>query len=341
MMDKMDDSDWIEKAERKENQGLTWVYIPTSALGVSTGTGKLMADYTFRITKAARVKEARTKIMSALDEDGRRVFSPQHLIEILDENRENWWLLAGITQSAFSRYLETELGMRKIELAGPTHQQKFIRYLWREPSPIEVASSLRSTAYLCHASAVFVHGLTEQLPKVLYVNYEQSVKPKPSGKLTQEGIDRAFRGKQRESTFAFEYEEFRFILLSGKNTNRLEVRTKRLPEGGKVQVTSLERTLIDIAVRPTYAGGVFQVLEAYRSAKATLSIGKLIATLKQLDYIYPYHQAIGFYLDRAGVPPKATDRLRELGTKFKFYLAHGMRENVFDERWQLFHPKGM
>lgn len=300
-----------------------------------------MADYAFRITKAARVKEARGKIIAVLDEDGRRVFSPHDLIQILDMNREDWWLLSGITQAAFIRYLEAELGMRKIELAGPTHQQKFIRYLWREPSPVEVASSLRSTAYLCHASAVFVHGLTEQLPKVFYANYEQSVKPKRSGKLTQEGIDRAFRGKQRESTFAFEYEEYRLILLSGKNSNRLEVQTKRLPDGGKVHVTSLERTLIDIAVRPTYAGGVFQVLEAYRNASATLSIGKLVATLKQLDYVYPYHQAIGFYLDRAGVPEKTTERLRELGTEFKFYLAHGMRDKEFNERWQLFHPKGM
>jgi predicted transcriptional regulator of viral defense system len=237
--------------------------------------------------------------------------------------------------------MEEEIGLRRVELAGPTHQQRFIRYLWREPSPIEVASSLRSTAYLCHSSAVFVHGLTDQLPKTLYVNYEQSEKPKPSGKLSQEGIDRAFRGKQRESTFAFEYGEFRFILLSGKNTKRLEVLTKHLPQGGEVQVTSVERTLIDIAVRPTYGGGVHEVLEAYRNAKGQVSVGRLVATLKQLDYVYPYHQAIGFYLDRAGYAEKQWERLRELGLEFKFYLAHGMKQTTYDERWRLFHPKGM
>ena len=113
---------------------------------------------------------------------------------------------------------------------------------------------MRTNAYLCHASAVFVHGLTDQLPRVLYVNYEQSVKPKTSGGLTQEGLDRAFRGTQRESTFAFDYDGYKIILLSGKNTRSLEVQNVQLQAGGKVRVTSVERTLIDITVRPTYAG---------------------------------------------------------------------------------------
>lgn len=297
--------------------------------------------YPARISKAAKVKEARKRIARTLDEDGRRVFRTQDLDQILEDNRENWSVLSGVTRSAFVRFLEDELPLRTVVLGGPSHQQRFLRYLWRNPSPLEVASSLRSTAYLSHSSAVFVHGLSDQLPTVLYANYEQSVKPRPQGALTQEGIDRAFRGKQRESTFVFEYESYRFALLSGKNTGRLEVQTVRLPEGGEVLVTSLERTLIDIAVRPIYAGGVYQVLEAYKGARESLSVPKLVATLKRLDYVYPYHQAIGFYLEKAGVPEKETEMLKKLGTNLRFYLAHGMTETAFDERWLLFHPKRM
>ena len=116
--------------------------------------------------------------------------------------------------------LLNEFQLRKVKLKGPTHQTQFFRYFWGEPSiPAVASSSLRSTAYLCHSSAVLVPGLTDHEPTIYYANYEQSVKPRPTGELTQASLDRAFGGKQRESTFAFHFVEYRVVLLSGKNTN--------------------------------------------------------------------------------------------------------------------------
>jgi hypothetical protein len=131
------------------------------------------------------------------------------------------------------------------------------------------------------------------------------------------------------------------VQLSGKNTGRLEVFPLDIGAGFSVDTTSLERTLIDIVVRPTYAGGVSQVLEAYKAARDRISVTKLITTLKQLNYVYPYHQVIGFYLQQAGVPENEYNQLKTLGLDFDFYLTYGIKEPDHRSDWRLFVQKGM
>jgi predicted transcriptional regulator of viral defense system len=90
------------------------------------------------------------------------------------------------------------------------------------------------------------------------------------------------------------------------------------PEALGIPVTNLERTLIDITVRPDYAGGVQNVLDAFRIARARLSVQTLISTLDQLSYLYPYAQAIGFLLQHAGYDDDCLKPFRARVGQFKF-----------------------
>jgi hypothetical protein len=161
--------------------------------------------------------------------------------------------------------------------------------------------------------------------------------------LSQLAIDRAFANRQRQSKLWFDFGGYRLMILSGKATGRLEVTTMTTGAGELLDVTKLERTLIDITVRPVYAGGVFQVLEAYRQAKDLVSTNTLLATLRKLDYIYPYHQAIGFYTWKEPVSGSLNGKSScSSGTDFDFYLSHSLPpDRLYDARWRLFYPAGI
>jgi hypothetical protein len=287
-----------------------------------------------------RLLKAIEDITKFFDASSRHVYTAVELRAILTERRSEWKLPANTTSTKFIDFLIEKTRMRKISLASQDYKS-FDRYIWGEVSPYLLGLSLNRDAYLSHATAVFLHSLTDQIPRLIYVNHEQSPKPKSTGVLSQETLDRAFAKKQRRSNYILHNNESQFVLLSGKQTGRLGVIVMPSALGETLQVTSLERTLIDIVVRPEYAGGVYQVLEAYKSAKSTMSVNVLMATLKKLDYVYPFHQAIGFYMQKAGYEYERWDRLRKLSMNFDFYLTHDMRDKELNAFWRLYVPKGL
>jgi predicted transcriptional regulator of viral defense system len=201
--------------------------------------------------------------------------------------------------------------------------------------------TLKPGCYFSYYTAVKFHGLTEQLPKTTYLTVEQFNASISKGEMNQAAIDRAFRGNPRTSTNIAESKDFRICVVAGRNTAKLGViEQAAVPDAAPLRFTNLERTLIDITVRPVYAGGVFEVAKAFELAKDRLSVNALTAMLKKLKYTYPYHQAIGFYLERAGYKSSLIDLLRKLPMDFDFYLTHQKGETDYIKDWRLFIPKG-
>jgi hypothetical protein len=132
------------------------------------------------------------------------------------------------------------------------------------------------------------------------------------------------------------YKGQEICILSGMHTARLGVVEQVMPDGSVGPVTDLERTPIDLAVRPAYGGGPSEVLACYRKAAPRVSAKRLKSLLAKLNYVHPYHQAVGFYLDRAGVP--GAEELRSIPQHFDFYLAHELKKPAYCPKWRIRYP---
>jgi hypothetical protein len=284
---------------------------------------------------------AKKEILTWFSEASNKVYSEAEIARVLRDQRHDWKLAASTRPSDFITFLDKHGDLKKQQFRSDHYNRKITRYTWGKASLYELALSIKQHSYLCHATAVALHGLTKVDRKRIYLNAEQSIKPSSGGSLTQGGIYRAFSGKQRQSNLIYTLNTNSITMIAGKNTNRLGVEEIAGPASENISVTNLERTLIDIVVRPAYAGGTTAILKAYRAAKNRISFNRLISILNKLDYVYPYHQPIGFLMQEAGYSDSALHELRALGLKYDFYLGHGLQEPKYSKEWRLFYPNDL
>jgi predicted transcriptional regulator of viral defense system len=289
---------------------------------------------------ATRLSIAKPDIVKALDELPMRVLRQKDIGELLERNRAFWRLAQSTSLRGFIAYLLDSTKLQRVHLPLP-HREETL-FVWGEVSPFVLASSAKPNAYLCHYTAMHLHELTDQVPETIYANFEQRPVPTPLSPPTQASIDSAFRRPQRLTTNICPLWNYRLCMVNGKHTGRLGVEEKKDDRGLSFSVTGLERTLIDITVRPAYAGGVSEVLEAFRRAAGRVSLNKLSAMLKKMAFVYPYEQSIGFYLEHSGAFEQArVDLFRSERFEHDFYLTYAMKKTEYSPRWRIHYPAGL
>ncbi|MCX6244705.1 MAG: hypothetical protein NTU98_08370 [Bacteroidetes bacterium] len=276
------------------------------------------------------------EIKKVLEESNTKAYSETFLKTVFQKNREHWNISVSMKAKHFLDFLIKEKILTEYEFRDQNGKQKLI-FSSSGVDEYTLIMGLHPNGYYSHYSSMILHQLTLQMPKSYYLNVEHT-KEIPYQSLTQDAIDSAFSRPQRKANNYFTFKTKKTFVINGKKTNRLGI-LSRDSNTESYAYTDLERTLIDIAIRPAYSGGVFEVLGAYQTAKKQVDPKKLESYLTQLNFIYPYHQVIGFYLERAGYGTKVL-KLFEKETPFKFYMTYNMRSKEFSAKWNLFYPKG-
>lgn len=293
------------------------------------------------------IKKRGKKWLGALAEKmiatGPASLTRREVISLIDRITRGTQSESPLTTKVLSTLIEHGVVIHKILQAVPRRggnpYPSIHRYIVGKPTTLQIALSLRKDSFFSHGTAAHLLGLPVTGAE-LYVNKEQSAKAS-TAVLTQSGIDLAFRNRPRVSNLRYRLDQREVVILNGKNTQNLGVTIRQEGPSTKIRFTELERTLVDLAVRPEYAGGVGAVLNCYRAALERLSIDTLVRVLAKLQHSYPYHQAIGFYLQKAGAKDALISRLKALPRAFDFYLVHGAKSDAYSTDWRLHYPAAL
>lgn len=284
---------------------------------------------------------ASLQIVDFFNASKQQAYTTNDIQKIFESQREQWKIAQYRNYKHFITFLNNN---RILILDTQNHEfHNSEKQILRKKSctPFDVGLTVKKDGYLCNYSAMQVHQLTLQIPKTVYIS-EDKYEPyyeKSNIELEQESVDKAFSKPQRVSkeSYKSEYDGFRYVYLQKKH-NSINIGITTI---NGLAVTDLERTLIDIAVRPAYSGGAFQILEAFNKVKGKLNLDKLDSYLQKLDYIYPYHQLLGFYLDLAGFPEEKLKLFLDKKSHINFYQTYNLTNKKLNQKWGVYYPTGL
>ncbi|MEB6613485.1 type IV toxin-antitoxin system AbiEi family antitoxin domain-containing protein [Staphylococcus pasteuri] len=286
-------------------------------------------------TKYQILEIFKKNIQKVIELEKVNVFSLKQIANILHSNRHDWKISIDIDLEDFIYFCLNNNILKDCSLIFP---KKVIRRYTKYKNPAskeEVALSLSNSTYFSHYSAVMIHDLSYNVVKNLYVSTELSTKVTNSQPLLQENIDKALKKNMRVTSRIAEYQNSYIYWLESKNYNKLGI-----IENNNYKYTNLERTLLDILMRPSYSGGIKEVITIFFKAKDDLSINKLYKYIKKMDPIYPYHQSLGFILEYIGLNGKLVDMIEKLGCYYDFYLDYNMdlKNCNYSKKWRVYYP---
>lgn len=186
----------------------------------------------------------------------------------------------------------------------------------------ETAMALISPAAISHWSALHHHGLTEQLPRRVFVlTTTEATVPRPRG--TKATV--ADRGYPVGETV------YQFVQVKPERFFGVE---EIWVGEARVKITDPERTLLDSLTMPRYCGDFAEVLHAFQVRGPNLDLEKIIHYALKLDAATA--KRLGWILEHQGVEAARLESLLAVPIKgYRVLDPTGPRQGPCNRRWMI------
>lgn len=253
------------------------------------------------------------ELVRVLASEGDRIFSTErarelsprvglrasYLLEALYHLRRNGWIVP----------LRKGLYALSSSVPGVTAAHEF-----------EIAMALVNPAAISHWSALHHHGLTDQIPRKVFVltTTEVSV-PRVRG------AKRQYTGYQVGDTI------YQFVQIKPERFFGTE---KVWIGEARVTITDPERTLLDGLSRPQYCGDFGEVLRAFEVRGSYLNLERIINYARKLDAATS--KRLGWVLEKQGIDSDRLESLARLPIKgYRKLDPTGPRKGPYNRRWMI------
>ena len=186
----------------------------------------------------------------------------------------------------------------------------------------EIAMALVQPAAISHWSALHHHGLTEQLPRRVFV-------------LTTAGISVPHRRgtKAQGSDKGYPVAGVTYQFVQVKPERFFGVEEVWVGEA-RIKITDPERTLLDGLTMPHYCGDFAEVLHAFQMRGQNLDLKRIIAYALRLDAATV--KRLGWILEHQGIEPIRLEPLAAVPIKgYRVLDPTGPRRGPCNRRWMI------
>jgi predicted transcriptional regulator of viral defense system len=255
------------------------------------------------------------ELVRLLATEGHRIFSTDQARELAPrvglKNAYLWESLYHLRQNGWIVSLRRGLYALSSAVPGVTPAHEF-----------EIAVALVEPAAISHWSALHHHGLTDQVPRKVFVLTTTAVSvPRMRGTKT----------KQRGQGFRVGDTTYQFVRVKPERFFGMD---KVWIGEARVTITDPERTLLDGLSMPQCCGDFAEVLQAFEARGTDLDLQRIIEYALKLDAAMA--KRLGWVLEHQGVDPSKLERLAALPIKgYRKLDPTGPRKGPTNAGWMI------
>lgn len=251
------------------------------------------------------------------------------LYEILVKLKDKALLSKSLSFNSFLlKLIDKELKQFSIRIRG--HSK--IRYTMKDNFDIyDFCSTLDKNGYFPMTTSLNIQNLSRYRNSYIFVSKERAERVDFYDiTLTQKSIDKAFSKAPRRTNAYDRINEYIVVMLEANNISSYEI-----IDFNGYKVSSINRAFVEIISNVHYFQASTNVIELFKQIKEELNPDTIYKVIEKFDFVYPYFQLAGFYLEEIGYKKKQLSKFYYKKSELIFYTQKNKDSYKINEYWNI------